>query len=606
MEDNNNEIKMVYITKCSIKYHFDPKCSYIKAKQTYSIPLFKAEQKFLGPCSRCLNYKDLNSNKNNNLNINNNNNNFIFNRNNHNNNNINNNNIFKSNNILQNNNNIIMYENNIKNKYKYKYNNKNKKIKNVKNNLLNNDNEEDKKINDKHININNENMEPKDKNSDFLILSDVSSVLAGGGVGFKKKITLEEKSSDLDFNNNKFSTQNKNIPLPFNNISSIMNYDISSENEGYSTLINKNFNIKEDEDNKNILKSISEESEDNKINKKSINRNEIKDEKELVNNINSNIVNINNIQNSININLKNENESSNNEIKSNILSNNKKVIDSIKNCNNSMEESKSNNININNEKNQNIFVIYNIDNSSQNINLNNNRDYYFSCSSFSSNNKSRIKNKIIDENDIIILKETNINAKLLSLDNSILQSINTTHFTNNKKNDNKDNFQFKFDEIKDEIDYGCFKFYFEINPKSKNKKSIKIEVGFEVNYIDENDIDIFNEKENDELINNNDIILNSTCQRFLVLRQFNIYKKTSIINVLINIDKGKFFIVGEKELNEKNNKDLLLGNKYNIFYKCKCQSVPLEQIKDVKPIFNCNQKNINIGEIIINGKENNY
>ena len=213
-------------------------------------------------------------------------------------------------------------------------------------------------------------------------------------------------------------------------------------------------------------------------------------------------------------------------------------------------------------------------------------------SSSSSKSISKLKhekNFNINIEDLNILKQTNTKAKILYFENNIFQSINITHITNMLNNDNNINKIYnKNDSIDDEIINGNYKFSFAIIPKSQIKKKIKIEVGFEVNFIDENDIDIINEEENTESDDSNEIP---------------IYKKTNQIYVLINIEKGKFFVVGEKELNIKNNKDNLLSNSFNILYICNFQMILLERIKEVKPIFKYDKKALNVVEISINGRK---
>lgn len=52
------------------------------------------------------------------------------------------------------------------------------------------------------------------------------------------------------------------------------------------------------------------------------------------------------------------------------------------------------------------------------------------------------------------------------------------------------------------------------------------------------------------------------------------------------------------------NKDAYeLSNNFNILYLCNCQNVPLENIREVKPVLNYNIKNKNFTEIIMNGKK---
>ena len=593
MEENNKET--VYVSNCGKKYHFNPQCSYIKDKVVNALPLNAAINRLEGPCSRCINYRNILLNRNNQMNnfkknniLNNN-----INSNNKKNiknylhlkNNLNNNNLFGNNKFFQNNNQILDELNN------YRKINIGKLFK------INNDDEEDKKIND----INNEKsiVESKDKMSDFLMLSGSGSIVAGGGFNLKKKTEYDEKSSEIDFNNNKFSTANKNIPFHLNNISNIHNFDLSNDNDNSKCLINKNERIKEEEEEDekyfaNIVKKFenNKNTENNKnfnlISKKE-NDKKINIENKYDNSISFNIINnqINNISNQ-----KDENAFFSN---SNISNNN--------------EENSSNNSKIKNVNNKNIFLIYNIDNSSNNININNNKDDNNFPSSLSTQKfelKKRKRKIRINKDDLNIIKETNLNSIILSLENSFFHSTNTTYITNAmncENNSNKIDKKKKYDE-NDIFKKGYYKFSFEINPKINSKICINIEVGFEIDFIDQND-NSFNEEEEieDSLNENDDIILDSIFQKLCISRRLNIHKKTNQIYVLINIIKGKFFVIGENEFNDIINKEFINSNIFNILYISNCQIIPIDKIKDIKPIFHYNKKDLNIVEIINNGRK---
>jgi hypothetical protein len=254
-----------------------------------------------------------------------------------------------------------------------------------------------------------------------------------------------------------------------------------------------------------------------------------------------------------------------------------------------------------NKSNSNCFVIHDIESNDNNT------------SSFLLENKklkNRPKNIILNKDDIDILIKTNENAKVLSLDNSTFQFNNISQISNmiNQENNgikilNKNN---KIDDningMKSSIFNESFKFTFEINPKNENKISTKIEVGFEIEFIDEEeDINNNNLEEEDES-NDNSSILSSISQKLSILRQLKINKKTNVINVLINVKEGKFFVVGNKEINGKNNKELLSSKNNNIFYLWNFQKINPTQVKQIIPIFKYEKKNLNIIDIIINGK----
>ena len=563
---NENNIENVYVSNCGKKYHFSPNCSYIKGK-SQSIPFITAKRMFVGPCSRCQNLLSSNNINNNNQFQNNNNNGFKKNKSVR--------NCNRNNHFFQFNNNLISNE--LKNP---------KKIKKEKIYLKNNY-EEDKKINEiKEDNISS--LNKKTKISDSLILSGSESILAGNLFSFNKKSSLIEKSSELDFNNNKFSTLNKNFPFPLNNnLSSItMKNDNSSGENDINYLFNKNSGEKDEEEKKKILQSITEE-DDNKISQNS----------------NSNISKIhkyNNINESFNnkINLKNENSKSQNSSTINSPSSNK--IYYLKEAESSISQS-SNNIRNNNNIALNSSYVNEDDSLKEKINnkgKNNNRNN-------KKINNNKLKKKInLNLNDIKILEETDKNSKFLFFENLQSPSINTTNITHNPYIETTINKNEKVETKNNNYENGNFKFTFEVNPKNSQKSCINIEVGFEVEYFDENDICKLNgyESEEDSEFQSDEITLNSICQKFCVLRQFNIFKKTNLINVLINLEKGKFIIIGEEELNILTNNEYLIKNKLKTIYISDCQKLKKENIKEVRPIFYYNKKDINLAEIMISGR----
>lgn len=212
---------------------------------------------------------------------------------------------------------------------------------------------------------------------------------------------------------------------------------------------------------------------------------------------------------------------------------------------------------------------------------------------------------------IIILIKTNEIAKVLSLENSTFQFNNISQISNiinqenngikilnNSKNNKIDE---NYNGMKNNIFNESFKFTFEINPKNQSKICTKIEVGFEIEFLDEEDnINNNNFEEEDE--SNDNSILSSICQKLSVLRQLKINKKTNVINVLINVNEGKFFVVGNKELNGKNDKELLSSKNNNILYLFNFQKINPTQVKQIIPIFKYEKKALNIIDIIINGK----
>ena len=67
-------------------------------------------------------------------------------------------------------------------------------------------------------------------------------------------------------------------------------------------------------------------------------------------------------------------------------------------------------------------------------------------------------------------------------------------------------------------------------------KPIQISVGFEIDYIDNTDINVVNEEEdNNKEGNGKKIKIGALYEALVVIRHFYIYKKTNKVHVLINI-----------------------------------------------------------------------
>ena len=149
---------------------------------------------------------------------------------------------------------------------------------------------------------------------------------------------------------------------------------------------------------------------------------------------------------------------------------------------------------------------------------------------------------------------------------------------------------------------GNFKFKLEIIPLKELRKPIKISVGFEIEYIDNTDINVIHEED----INLIDYFVSkkigSLYETLVVMRSFNIYKKTNKMHVLINISHGKLFIVGDDELEKINNKTFVDKSNSEILYLRTFYRISLNQIKDVKPIFKFDKNDLLLAEININGK----
>ena len=371
------------------------------------------------------------------------------------------------------------------------------------------------------------------------------------------KILLEEKSSDIDFNYfNGASDKDKNNKLHINNFihqqKDNNNISIQSESEeknSLSYLQNKNEIIKEEKNDENIINNINNGEVINLINK-------YKNQNILLNK--NNITNKNNLDN----------------IKENNFNLDNKYISEVKR--------KNININIPFKEQKNIsnsFCIqYNSNDSSKNNNYLKNKSYFISSSSTSN---IKLKNKIdINENNIIkILKETYKNSITLS---NFENSYNETY---NKK--------LIFDK-------GNFKFSFEIIPKPKNLVNIKIEFGFKIIYIDENNSNYNFEEESSESSNDSSG-LNKTYHDYYIYKKLNVRKKMKNIIALINISKGKFFIINNQQnfdINDNKNISFLKNN-----ISAVSDFPKIEKITEIIPIFKYNPENLNHADIIFNGQQ---
>ena len=410
------------------------------------------------------------------------------------------------------------------------------------NNLLYNiiETDEDKNIEDSNFSI------QKLNNSFTDLLSSSSSFIKV----LNNPLLFEEKSSDIDFNNfNGSSNKNKMDILHRNNFinpqkenNNLSMYPESEEKNSLNHFQNKNEMVKEEKNSENKINNINND--------------------EVINLIN-NYKNKNNISNNNNSNINKENNLNKNYI----------------------SDIKTKNININKpskeQKNfSNSFSIqYNNSNNNSKIKNNINNKSYFISSSSTSNIKFKNKNDTKKEKDIIkILNETYQNSITLT-------NINCENFYNktNKK-------KFIFDK-------GNFKFSFQVIPKSKNLVNIKIEFGFKIIYIEENDSNYNFEEESSES-SNDSISLSNTYHEYYLYKKLNIKKNLKNIIVLINVSKGKFFIVKNQQNFDINDNPNIFFLKNNILSISGFQKI--EKITEIIPIFKYNPEDLNNADILVN------
>ena len=362
-----------------------------------------------------------------------------------------------------------------------------------------------------------------------------------------------------------------------NKINININKEINNKNKISKKLNNK----KKEEFKENNISSSSSSSDSNSF--------EVEKEKitkeNIMNFFNSNFDDISGIKQNTHY---NDNSKADIDIlKDKIDINNKNKFDINNNNNNEEEEEDEED-----EKKENINII-------NNNNINNNKEEYFNNNE--KNNSIENMNKLkynLDPNlpkkdlnwkgrDFFLLEETNKSSQLLFLQE--IEPIPDPHDKNRliltEKNDkNKEN----------SISKGNFKFRFEITPYKELKEQLKISVGFEIDYLEE---DTISKKEN--------MKMNLSYETLILIKHFLINKKTNKIHVMINISNGKFFVIGNDEL-EKRSQNIFLNSKNSeILFLKNFRGIKLEYIKDVRPVFEYDINylklvNIDVGRNILN------
>jgi len=230
MADKNKMNEIVYYTNTGKKYHFNPKCSYIKNKKSYKIVLGEAIKIFEGACYRC-NRNDTYKSKTSNFGINNN---FNF-------------NTFQKNK----NNDFRNYKNNINEKQKYINIKERNQISNTNNNNLLNISKEEKKDIKEH------------KKSSSDILSSSSSSYSKI-ININKLSDNKEENIDLkNINSNKIYKEDLINLNKFNHKEKNKNINYSSESDKNNSIIKLNYNkilLKKGEENKkDIIKDVKKD-----------------------------------------------------------------------------------------------------------------------------------------------------------------------------------------------------------------------------------------------------------------------------------------------------------------------------------------------------------
>ena len=438
----------------------------------------------------------------------------------------------------------------------------------------------------------------------------------------------EEKTKDGEEINNKNSSNNinnKNINIINNNKINENDFEIIINDEQFDSKNCKN-NIKDDNDYpQNIKRDDKTNKKDNEIPFILSDSNEISSSD--ISNISSEI-NYKNGEKQYNIKTKNKNDINMNKLSNELNNKEKEDIKYINNCNNCNYENKNNKINNNkhksifdsidkeedqkvtNEESPNSFSnsidskelqnepLNSINNLKQNLSVNNKNN--INIINNINNGKMRTSNHLNwDPKDYKLLEETNGTAKLLYLKN--LSEINDQLDGNIAiLQENKDDCIISSSE-QNEIKKGNFKFKFEVIPLNEIEEPFMVSAGFEIDYIDLTDKNVIS-KENNTLKYDKKIKMGAVYETLILMRHFYICKNTNIVHVLLNISKGKFFVIGEDELQKKNNNIYLDADNTEIFYIRSFNNIKLKQITCVRPIFKYNKNSLQIANININGK----
>ena len=369
---------------------------------------------------------------------------------------------------------------------------------------------------------------------------------------------LNEKNKNK--NNNIVKNANNNVPFTDNNLSNIMpnnvHFDMPPINSYKNNKKNKKKSVKFN--GKLNYENNGSDSEDQK------DKNSFNDSDQEKNN---------------KIKLKNDNDSNDSNEKNNIINNNY----------NSDESENENNITSGKDTRQLIDSIEIANEPLNNINI------------LQKNLNPNNNNINWSGKDINLLLETNQSAKIVYLKNFIGiddSKDGNISILSEKKSININNKLCRNNGVYK----GNFKFKFEITPFNDLVKPIIISVGFEIDYIDYTDINVVNE-ENNEIISEKNLKIGAFYETLVVMRHFYIYKKTNKVHVLINISSGKFFVVGDSELDKRNHKQFLNKSNSEILYLRSFYSIQLKQIKAVRPIFKYNKRDLSLVDIDINGNK---
>ena len=427
---------------------------------------------------------------------------------------------------------------------------------------------------------------------DDTIFNDSTSLMENKNNEINKNNITHNLKKEEKNNNNKYKIEEIDSNSSDSDDS---NYSNEIQINNFTESLSSNFNsLKKESSNESketIIKQINIIS-----NTKNEEINNIPNEKKIsvikTNNILSNIENINNYIKDKKM-LNEEHKIINGKIHNNIhdieeSKCNEDNEDEIKykNCKN-LDKDYSNNFNMKNNPNNSIKNQF-IDNIIQEFKLNKNNSPY----NFNNMYNNYKANYICEKYDMNILEETYYRATILSLPFDQQKLLNDLKYINYNPN-----------AIKGQMKNDSYMFKFEISSLLPNNNIfLKIKVGFKLEYINMKDINILLDENsiNEENMNYNMGSLGSILK---LQRHLEIFKNTGIVYALINISKGKFFIIGKKEL-EKRKKNIFLDrSNTEIFYVQNFLSISPNILKNIRPSFHMDKKYLKFFEIKFNDKK---
>ena len=214
--------------------------------------------------------------------------------------------------------------------------------------------------------------------------------------------------------------------------------------------------------------------------------------------------------------------------------------------------------------------------------------YFSSYNSNNMCNNNYKTNFICEKYDMNILEETYNRAILLPFSNIINDS---KYINYNPK------------VVNGQMVNDSYMFIFEISSlMPKSNIFLKIKVGFKLEYINSKDINLLLDEHsiNEENMNYQ---MGSLGAILKMQRHLEIFKSTGTVYALINISKGKFFIIGKNELEKRKQNIFLDRNNTDIFYAQNFLSISPTCLKNIKPSFHTDKKYLKFFEIKLNNKK---